>query len=109
MPATNAPSIAFNKLTLSKNGEVAPTPTPISTRTLNSLLPQGFLRLDAATGQVYTETMGQDIARSQEALSNLNPVDAVSSLFEQNSVDIVVGLVGLALVTISLIQIVKPV
>lgn len=107
--ATFNASNAINKLSLSKNGEVAPIPNPISTRTFSDLLPQGFLRFDVNSGQVYTETMEQDIARSQEALANLNPIDAVSNLFEQNSVDIVVGLVGLALVAISLFQIVKPV
>lgn len=113
MASPNVPSVAFNKLTLNKNGEVSPIPTPMSIRTRNNLLPTSGINFNPLTiddlrnanphnGQV--RDLAQDLG-----VDTLNPVVALNNLFTENSVDIVAGLVGLALVTISLYQIVKPV
>ena len=96
MASPNVPTVAFNKLTLAKNGEVSPIPNPVATRTLNDLLPQGFLRYDLGSGQVYTQDAQEEIANSLDSLNNINPVTAVNNLFTENTVDIVVCLVCLA-------------
>jgi len=101
---TNTP-VPYTKLLLQKNGSVTPTRqqagafNPPSPMDYFNNMP--FLRYSPTDG-LTTETQGQSAQRG-------DILGQVTTLFNENKVDLIVGIVGVLLVILALSQIVKPI